>query len=196
MENNLMTYLFNQEQEIKNDIGNPIPVIISGDVGELHSFNNHALATHRGWVMDDVMRPMVSIRVNPTGTTSNNLMQIVEYIIGNNNASQSTIMYEWYEGDLTISGATIPNWTNINSSSYAQYRIYQDKYSTNVGNTFTIPNGTVMRHSGIIIGKNIEGDEIDKPLTGGIDGKMLTLCVKRLDNATEIDVWFAFTIKE
>lgn len=191
-----MSYLFINNQEIKNDIGNPIPVTISGDVGELHSINNHALASHRGWVMDDTMRPMISIRINPTGTSSNNLMKVIEYELGNNNAAQSTIMYEWYEGDLNISGATIPGWTNINSSSYAQYRIYQDQYSTNVGNTFTIPNGTIMRHSGLIIGKNVQGDEIDKPLTGGIDGKMLTLCLKRLDNATELDLWFAITIKE
>jgi hypothetical protein len=42
--------------------------------------------------------------------------------------------------------------------SRLQYRVYQDKYSTNPSNTFT-QNSAVMRHSGIIIGKNSIGDE-------------------------------------
>jgi len=28
------------------------------------------------------------------------------------------------------------------------------------------------------------------------DNKTWTLCMKRLDNATKLDVWFAFTFKE
>lgn len=174
----------------------PIPVVATEDSGEFFAFNNHSGAVHRGWVMDDVMRPVVSIRLNPSTTTSNTLMKIDEYEIGNNNANQSTIMYEWYEGDLTISGASIPAWTNVHDSAATQYRIYQDQYSSNQGNTFTVPAGTVLRHSGIIIGKNTEGDGIDKALTGGDTGKIWTLCMKRLDNATELDVWFAFTIRE
>ena len=196
------------EVEIKNDSGNPISitgnvtatitdvvtVAINEDAGELFAFNNHATAVHRGWVMDDVMRPMVSVRINPATTTSATLMKIVEYELGNNNANQSTIMYEWYEGDLNFSGAAVPGWTSVNGSS--QYRIYQDVYSSNQGNTFTVPAGTYMRHSGIIIGKNSDGDEIEKPLRGGNTGKMLTLCMKRLDNSTKLDVWFSFTLKE
>ena len=122
-------------------------------------------------------------------------MKIIEYEIGNNNANQSTIMYEWYEGDLTIAGAAIPAWSTVHDTAATQYRVYQDRYSSNQGNTFTHPSA-VMRHSGIIIGKNTEGDGIAKPLTGGATGKTWTLCMKRLDNGTELDVWFAFTFKE
>jgi hypothetical protein len=195
-----MTYLFNNNQEIKNDVGNPIPVTgtlsLSEDAGEIFALNNHATAVHRGWVMDDTMRPVISIRLNPATTTSASQMKIIEYEIGNNNANQSTIMYEWYEGDLTISGATIPAWSAVHDTAATQYRVYQDQYSSNQGNTFTVPSGTVLRHSGIVIGKNTEGDGIAKALTGGATGKMMTLCMKRLDNATELDVWFAFTFKE
>ena len=197
------------EVEIKNDVGNPVPVsgtvtatitdvitvVVNEDAGELYAFNNHATNVHRGWTMDDVMRPVISIRLNPDTTTSATLMKIIEYEIGNNNANQSTIMYEWYEGDLTIAGAAIPAWSTVHDTAATQYRVYQDRYSSNQGNTFTHPSA-VMRHSGIIIGKNTEGDGIAKPLTGGATGKTWTLCMKRLDNGTELDVWFAFTFKE
>ena len=173
-----------------------ITVVVNDDAGEIFGLNNHATAVHRGWVMDDTMRPVISFRLNPATTTSATQMKIVEYEIGNNNANQSTIMYEWYEGDLTIAGAAIPAWSTVHDTAATQYRVYQDQYSSNQGNTFTIPSGTVMRHSGIIIGKNTEGDGIAKALTGGNTGKMMTLCMKRLDNATELDVWFAFTFKE
>lgn len=188
-----MTYLYVNDQEIKNESGNAISVVVNQNAGEEFAFNNHAAAVHRGWVMDDVMRPVVSVRVTDTGTTINDIIEIVEYEIGNNNANQSTIVYEWYEGPLTISGAAIPSWTNLGTK--IQYRVYQDQYSSNTGNTFT-PNGAVMRHSGIIIGKNSEGDEGPASLYGGATPNMLTLCMKRVDNATELDVWFAFTIKE
>jgi hypothetical protein len=171
-----------------------ITVIVDEDAGEIFGLNNHATNANRGWTMDNTMRPMISIRVNPSGTSTADLMKIVEYEIGNNNANQSTIIYEWYEGDLTIAGAAIPAWTTVGTKG--QYRVYQDQYSSNQGNTFTIPSGTVMRHSGIIIGKNTSGDGIEKPLTGGATGKTWTLCLKRLDNATKLDVWFAFTFKE
>ena len=206
MENH-MTYLFNNNQEIKNDIGNPIPVtgnvnatitdvitVIAEEAdGELYAFNNHAINTNRGWTMDDTMRPMISIRVNSSGTTTADLMEIVEYEIGNNNANQSTIVYEWYEGDLSISGAAIPNWTTTGTK--IQYRIYQDKYSSNAGNTFTT-NGAKLRHSGVIIGKNTSDDEGPATLHGGATPNVLTLCLRRVDNATKLDVWFAFTCKE
>jgi len=186
---------------------NPLPVslgtssiIVTGNVtvieeeGSLFSFNNHATNVHRGWTMDDTMRPVISIRVNSSGTSATDLIKIIEYEIGNNNANQSTIVYEWYEGDLTLSGAAIPSWTNFGTKS--QYRIYQDVYSSNTGNTFTVPNGTRMRHSGIIIGKNSLGDEGPSTMHGGAIPNMLTLCMKRVDNGTKLDVWFAFTCKE
>lgn len=173
---------------------NPLPVIFSEEEeGSLFSFNNHAINVHRGWTMDDVMRPVVSIRVDSAGTSVTDLIEIVEYEIGNNNANQSTIVYEWYEGDLTLSGAAIPAWTSFGTKG--QYRIYQDRYSSNTGNTFT-QNSSVMRHSGIIIGKNAEDDEGPAKLYGGATPNMLTLCMKRVDNGTELDVWFAFTCKE
>ena len=181
---------------VNTTITDVITVVVNDDAGEIFSLNNHDTNVHRGWMMDDVMRPVISIRLNPATTTSATLAKIVEYEIGNNNANQSTIMYEWYEGDLTIAGAAIPAWSTVHDTAATQYRVYQDRYSSNQGNTFTIPSGTVLRHSGIIIGKNTEDDGIAKPLTGGATGKTWTLCMKRLDNGTELDVWFAFTFKE
>jgi hypothetical protein len=170
-----------------------ITVIAEEEAGELFAFNNHATNANRGWTMDDTMRPMLSIRVNSSGTTTADLIKIVEYEIGNNNANQSTIIYEWYEGDLTISGAAVPSWTTTGTK--IQYRVYQDKYSSNAGNTFSV-NGSKLRHSGVIIGKNTSGDEGPATLHGGATPNMLTLCMRRVDNATKLDVWFAFTIKQ
>jgi hypothetical protein len=197
------------EVEIKNDAGNPIPVtgnvtatitdvitvVVNDDAGELYAFNNHAANANRGWTMDNTMRPVISIRNGSASATD--LIKIVEYEIGNNNANQSTIVYEWYEGPLTIAGAAIPSWTTF--GIHSQYRVYQDQYSSNQGNTFTVPAGTYMRHSGIIIGKNTSDDEGPASMHGGAtdsDKNMLTLCMKRVDNATKLDVWFAFTVRE
>ena len=196
------------EVEIKNDSGNPIPVtgnvtaiitdvitvVVNEDAGNLYAFNNHAAAANRGWTMDNTMRPVVSFQ-NGSASAAD-IIKIVEYEIGNNNANQSTIVYEWYEGPLTISGAAIPAWTTF--GVHSQYRVYQDQYSSNQGNTFTVPNGngTYLRHSGIIIGKNTSGDEGPANLRGGDSRNMLTLCMRRVDNATKLDVWFAFTVKE
>ena len=174
---------------------NPFPVngtiITAEEAGALYSFNNHATNINRGWTMDDTMRPVVSFRNGSANTAD--LIKIVEYEIGNNNANQSTIIYEWYEGNITISGAAVPSWTTF--GIHSQYRVYQDKYSSNQGNTFT-PNGAVMRHSGIIIGKNASADEGPADMHGGETPNMLTLCMKRVDSGTKLDVWFAFTIKE
>jgi hypothetical protein len=174
-----------------------ITVVTAEEAGELYAFNNHAINANRGWTMDNTMRPVISIRNGSASALD--LIKIVEYEIGNNNANQSTIVYEWYEGPLTIAGAAIPAWTTF--GVHSQYRVYQDQYSSNQGNTFTVPNGngTYMRHSGIIIGKNTSGDEGPASMHGGAtdaDKNMLTLCMKRVDNATKLDVWFAFTIRE
>ena len=174
-------------------LSNIITVIAEEASGNLFSFNNHAINTNRGWTMDDTMRPVVSIRVSNTATSITDLAEIMEYEIGNNNANQSTIVYEWYEGEIAISGAAIPAWTSLGTK--CQYRVYQDKNSSNQSNTFT-PNGAIMRHSGIIIGKNSDADEGPATLKGGATPNMLTLCMKRVDSATKLDVWFAFTIKE
>jgi hypothetical protein len=143
--------------------------------------------------MDNTMRPVVSVRVSNTATSITDLAEIMEYEIGNNNASSSTIIYEWYEGEIVISGAAIPAWTSLGTK--CQYRVYEDQYSSNQGNTFT-KNSSIMRHSGIIIGKNASGDEGPATMNGGATPNMLTLCMRRVDNATKLDVWFAFTIKE
>ena len=174
-----------------------ITVVATEDAGDLYAFNNHAANTNRGWTLDNTMRPVISIR-NGSASAAD-LIKIVEYEIGNNNANQSTIVYEWYEGPLTISGAEIPGWTTF--GVHSQYRVYQDQYSSNQGNTFTVPNGngTYMRHSGIIIGKNTSGDEGPASMHGGAtdgDKNMLTLCMRRVDNNTKLDVWFAFTVRE
>jgi hypothetical protein len=201
-----MTYLFTNNQEIKNDVGNPIPVsgtvtanigsvitvITTEEAGDLYAFNNHATNASRGWTMDNTMRPVISFQNG--SSNSADIIKIMEYEIGNNNANQSTIIYEWYEGPLTIAGAAIPSWTTF--GIHSQYRVYQDQYSSNQGNTFTVPAGTYQRHSGVIIGKNTSGDEGPASMHGGGSPNMLTLCMKRVDNATKLDVWFAFTIKE
>jgi len=174
-------------------LSNIITVIAEEASGNLFSFNNHATNTNRGWTMDNTMRPVVSVRVSNTATSITDLAEIMEYEIGNNNANQSTIVYEWYEGEINISGAAIPSWTSLGTK--CQYRVYEDQYSSNQGNTFT-KNSSVMRHSGIIIGKNASGDEGPATMNGGTTPNMLTLCMKRVDNATKLDVWFAFTIKE
>jgi hypothetical protein len=173
-------------------IANIITVITEEASGNLFAINNHAINTNRGWTMDDTMRPVISFRVSNTSPITE-LTEIIEYEIGNNNANQSTIVYEWYEGEITISGNAIPAWTSVGTK--CQYRVYQDKYSSNAGNTFT-PNDAIMRHSGIIIGKNSSGDEGPATLKGGATPNMLTLCMRRVDNSTKLDVWFAFTIKE
>ena len=180
-----------------NPVTNTNPLHVSGTIattveaGSLYSFNNHATNVHRGWTMDDTMRPVISLR-NGTANTAD-IIKIIDYEIGNNNAASSTIMYEWYDGDITIAGANTPGWTTF--GVHSQYRVYQDKFSSNQGNTFTA-NGAIMRHSGIIIGKNSSADEGPASMYGGATPNMLTLCVKRLDNSTKLDIWFAFTIKE
>ena len=164
----------------------------TNNVGKLYSFNNAATNVNRGWTMDNTMRPVVSFQ---NGSPNNeDIIEILEYEIGNNNANASTIIYEWYEGPLNISGAAVPAWTTF--GIHSQYRVYQDIYSSNQSNTFTVPNGTYMRHSGVIIGKNTSGDEGPADMYGGDTPNMLTLCMRRVDNATKLDVWFAFTIKE
>lgn len=177
---------------------NPFPVTgtltsISGEAaGDKYSFNNHSTNANRGWTMDNTMRPVISFQNGSASATD--IIQIIEYEIGNNNANQSTIIYEWYEGPLTISGAAIPSWTTF--GVHSQYRVYQDQYSSNQGNTFTVPGGTYLRHSGIIIGKNSSSEIGIANMYGSSSRNMLTLCMKRVDNATKLDIWFAFTVKE
>jgi hypothetical protein len=192
LSNNSSTVSVSNPLPVSATIANIITVVAEEAAGNLFAINNHAINTNRGWTMDETMRPVVSFRVSNTRPITE-LTEIMEYEIGNNNANQSTIVYEWYEGELAISGAAIPAWTSVGDRT--QYRIYQDKYSSNQGNTFT-PNSSVMRHSGIIIGKNASGDEGPATMYGGTTPNMLTLCMRRVDNSTKLDVWFAFTFKE
>ena len=177
---------------VNTTITDVITVVVNDDAGEVYAFNNHADHANRGWTMDNTMRPVISFQNGSANAAD--IIKIVEYEIGNNNANQSTIVYEWYEGPLTISGAAIPAWTTF--GVHSQYRVYQDQYSSNQGNTFTVPAGTYLRHSGIIIGKNTSGDGNVANMRGGASRNMLTLCMRRVDNATKLDVWFAFTVKE
>ena len=190
--NNLSIVSVSNPLPVSATIGNIITVISEEASGNLFSLNNHAINVNRGWTMDDTMRPVISFRVSNTRPITE-LTELIEYEIGNNNANQSTIMYEWYEGEINLSGAATPAWTSVGNRT--EYRIYQDKNSSNQGNTFT-PNNSVMRHSGIIIGKNSTADEGPAIMYGGSTPNMLTLCMKRVDNSTKLDVWFAFTFKE
>jgi hypothetical protein len=192
LSNNSSTVSVSNPLPVSATIANIITVVAEEAAGNLFAINNHAINTNRGWTMDETMRPVVSFRVSNTRPITE-LTEIKEYEIGNNNANQSTIVYEWYEGEIAISGAAIPAWTSVGNRT--EYRIYQDKNSSNQGNTFT-PNSSVMRHSGIIIGKNTSGDDGPATMHGGTTPNMLTLCMRRVDNTTKLDVWFAFTFKE
>ena len=168
-------------------------VILSEKEGDFYSFNNHSLSLHRGFTLNsDVMTPVLSIQMR-SGLSQSDLAEIVEYEIGNNNASNSTIIYEWYEGDVSISGPALPSWTNAGTKF--KYRFYTDWFNNQTGHTFS-PNSAIMRHSGIIIGKNASGDEGPAEMFGGASPNMLTLCMKRVDSSTKLDVWLAFTVKE
>jgi len=192
LNNNSSTVTVSNPLPVSATIANIITVIAEEAAGNLFAINNHAINTNRGWTMDETMRPVISFRVSNTRPITE-LTETLEYEIGNNNANQSTIVYEWYEGEIAISGAAIPAWTSVGNRT--EYRIYQDKNSSNQGNTFT-PNGAYMRHSGIIIGKNSDADEGPATLYGGTTPNMLTLCMRRVDNTTKLDVWFAFNFKE
>lgn len=192
LNNNSSTVTVSNPLPVSATIANIITVIAEEAAGNLFAINNHAINTNRGWTMDETMRPVISFRVSNTRPITE-LTEIIEYEIGNNNANQSTIVYEWYEGEINLSGAATPAWTSVGNRT--EYRIYQDKNSTNQGNTFT-PNSSIMRHSGIIIGKNTSGDEGPATMHGGSTPNMLTLCMRRVDNTTKLDVWFAFTFKE
>lgn len=192
LNNNLSTVSVSNPLPVSATVANILTVIAEKPAGNLFSINNHSINANRGWTMDEVMRPVISFRVSNSRPITE-ITEIIEYEIGNNNANQSTIVYEWYEGELSVSGAAIPAWSSVGSRT--QYRIYQDKNSSNQGNTFTT-NSSVMRHSGIIIGKNSADDEGPAAMHGGSEPNMLTLCMRRVDNTTKLDVWFAFTFKE
>ena len=163
---------------------NPLPVATGPiAVSKLYSFNNFGVNNHRGWTMDDTLRPVLSLR---TKSGSSSVCNVISYSIGNNNAASSTYGYVWLE-NATITG-TQPAWQTLNTQ--AEYQIYTDVYGSNTPNGFT---GGVRRHSGIGIGKtdDIGTDLATIKLIDGVDQNMLTLCLVRLDSSTKLDVWFS-----
>ena len=168
-------------------------VITEAKAGSLYSFNNHGITLHKGFTLrEDTVTPVVSIRMKP-GTTVNDVAELEEYEIGSNNAANSTVVYEWYEGNVSITGPALPSWTDLGTK--LQYRYYTDWNGSQIGHTFSA-NGAVMRHSGIVIGKNSSADEGGVDLVGGTSPTVLTLCMKRVDSSSKIDLWSAFTLKE
>jgi hypothetical protein len=163
------------------------------ETGSTYSINNHGINSNRGWTLDNSMRPVISLRVNNLGTGTGDLMKLIEYEIGSNSNNNSTVIYEWYEGNILTQGADIPAWVNIGTRS--QYRIYEDIFGSNESNTFN-RDSAIMRHSGILIGRNTPSDAGPITMRGGGSPNMLTLCMKRVDSGTKIDFWFAFTIRE
>ena len=159
-------------------------VTILEQIPESYTIHNFGIFTHRGWTMSDDLIPMITIRAKNTASKA---VKILEYELGNNNASSSTIGYVWYE-NATITG-TVPAFSSVNTD--AEYRFYTDAFGSNTPNGFT---GGTKRHSGIVIGKNSEAESTlsNIPLTA--NGTNLTMCVQRLDSATKLDLWVAITL--
>jgi hypothetical protein len=181
---------------------NPFPVI--GVVypephkpGLHYSFNNHAINVHRGWTIEsDLMVPMMSIRCK-SNISASAISELEDYELGNNNASQSTIVYEWWQGPLTFGGAAVPAFTSIGTR--LEYRFYTDWYSSQNGTTVTSFAGCTMIHSGIVIGRTQGGDSVHTALNGtgtATAGTLFTLMAKRVDNATKLDLWGTFNLIE
>lgn len=163
---------------------NPLPVAVEPPlVSSLYSFNNFLTHTHRGWTMDDTLRPVLSVRMKDGSASVGN---ILSYDIGSNGAASSTIAYVWLE-DTTITGADI-SWNSLNTQ--AEYRIYPDTYTGSTPNGHT---GGFQRHSGIIVGKTSEtsSDLTSVKLVDGANWNTMTLCLARLDSATKLDIWFS-----
>jgi hypothetical protein len=163
------------------DATHPLPVTLSETLPDLYSFGNFGTFSHRGWTMSDTLIPMFSVR---SKTTSTKTSKILNYDLGNNNASASTVGYVWVE-NATITG-TVPSWTSLNSD--VEYLFYTDAYGSNTPNGFT---GGTNRHAGIIIGKNSSAESDIADLSLVANGRTMTLCVMRLDSATKLDLWIA-----
>lgn len=202
-----MSYLYSQEQEVKNDIGNPLSVtllnssldvVVTNDVtiyekpGLMYHVNNSAVALHRGFSIADVMVPVLSIRMKD-GLTINDVAYIDEYQIANNNSTSSTVAYVWYEGTPTITGPAVAAWTSLGVKT--EYRFYTDWYSSQIGNNIS-PNSAIIRHGGLIVGRNAGSEEASVPMFGGNSQNMITLCLQRLDASGKIDLWFSLNVKE
>ena len=181
---------------------NPFPVtgIVYPEThkpGLHYSFNNHAINVHRGWTIEsDAMVPMMSVRCKANIGVSQ-LAELEDYELGNNNATASTIVYEWWMGPLTFGGAAVPAFTSVGTR--LEYRFYTDWYSSQNGTTVTSFAGCTMIHSGIIIGRTQGGDSVHTALNGtgtATAGTLLTLMAKRVDSGTKLDLWGTFNLIE
>jgi hypothetical protein len=183
-----MTYLFNNNNNVVYPDHKP---------GLHYSFNNHAINVHRGWTIEsDAMVPMMSIRCK-SNISASAFSELEDYELGNNNASQSTIVYEWWRGPLTFGGAAVPAFTSVGTR--LEYRFYTDWYSSQNGTTVTNFAGCTMVHSGIIIGRTQGGDSMHTALNGtgtATAGTLLTLMAKRVDSGTKLDLWATFNLIE
>ena len=183
-----MTYLFNNNNNVVYPDHKP---------GLHYSFNNHAINVHRGWTIEsDAMVPMMSIRCK-SNISASLYSELENYELGNNTATASTIVYEWWSGPLTFDGAAVPSFTSVGSR--LEYRFYTDWHSSQNGTTVTSFAGCTNIHSGIVIGQTRGGDAIHTQLNGtgtSSPGTLLTLMAKRVDNSTKLDLWATFNLIE
>lgn len=201
-----MSYLYSQEQEVKNTVGtpldvnvtNPLSVSLTNEVviyeksGLMYHVNNAAIALHRGFTVADVMVPVLSIRMKD-GLTVNDIAYIEEYQIANNNSNTSTVAYVWYEGTPIITGPTVDAWSTLGVKT--EYRFYTDWYSSQIGNNIST-GSSVIRHGGLVVGRNAGSEEASVPMFGGNSQNMLTLCMQRLDASGKLDLWVSLNVKE
>ncbi len=163
--------------------------------GTYLSFNNNNLNLHKGFTLQpDNMTPVLAIRMKPGVATTNDIVELLEYEIGSNNAINSTIVYEWYLGDPVVLGPPAP-WVDLGYK--AQYKFFTDWEGSQIGNVFD-KAGSSMIHSGLVIGKNSASDDGDIKLVGDMvsSNTYLTLCMKRVDSSSKIDLWVALTLKQ
>jgi len=163
--------------------GDPLPVTASiiNPVSSIYTFNNFDIETHRGWTVSDTLIPVFSVRAKSSATHNVN---ITNYEVLNNGSSSSTVGYVWIE-DADIS-ESVPSWNSLNTE--AEYRFYTDAYDSNTPNGVS---GGIQRHSGIAVGKNSSTESDIGNINMIAEGVTLTLCLKRLDSATKLDVWVA-----
>lgn len=166
---------------------NAIPVTVNpSPITGFYSFNNFGVNANRGWTMQNTEIPMFAVRVKPGSAKS---FRLINYDIGNNNANQSTIGYTWYNAP-TITGPAW-SWVDIGTTGI-QYAVFNDCYGSNTPNGLT---GGALNHSGIVIGKTNSDMTPEMKDAAFTDGGMTMVCaVRRMDNATKLDVWFGVTL--
>lgn len=169
-----------------------IPEVTSQVAGKLFNVSNGILSPHRGFTIADIMVPVLSIQFKP-GFLVSDIAIIDEYQIANNNSTTSTVEYVWYEGDLDITGPAMMPWGNFGSKMRS--RFYTDWFDAQIGHSLA-PGSAVIRHGGLIVGRNAGNEDSSVPMFGGPTPNMLTLCMRRLDSATKVDLWVSVNIRE